>query len=107
MPNKLKRDVFEDFFDNCVENVRAEEEVERWTTKQPTRCLRTGDEVRSSWYEQKVWESSVRRRFFDEETYKASRELRELMMKCGESKESDISWIVLSFPYRISIYPPE
>ena len=53
MANKPKRDMVESV-DNCVENAWVEEEVERWLTKQSTRCLRMGNEVRNSWYEPKV-----------------------------------------------------
>ena len=34
MPNKTRREVFREFIDNCIKIALAEEEVEKWMTKQ-------------------------------------------------------------------------
>ena len=95
----------ENFVNNYIENVWVEEEVARWMKKQMALCLRREDKFRTTWYGQKMWESDLGRRCFDEGIDKASRELNELMRGRRESGESWIPWVVRCFPWRMAIYP--
>ena len=64
-PYKSRKKEVEDFIDKCIEIAWAEEEVEKWMTKQAIRCLRRGDDDRASCYEQRTWKPFKRRRFYD------------------------------------------
>ena len=54
----------------------------QWMTKQAIRCLRWGNDDRASWYEQRTWESHIKRRFYDIQIDRASKELSGLMGGC-------------------------
>ena len=70
--------------DNCIEINWAEGEVEKWMAKQIVCCLRRGDDDRYSWYEQRTWESYIRRRFYGTQIYRASKKLNGFVGERGE-----------------------
>ena len=53
-------------------------------TKQAIRCLGWRNDDGASYYEQKVWESYFKRRFYDNQIDRASEELSGLMGGRGE-----------------------
>lgn len=78
------KEVSRDFTNICVKSAWAEEEMEKWITKQALRCLRRKDSDRAHWYEQKMWESYIRRGFYDKQIDRTSEESIGLMRERGE-----------------------
>ena len=72
MPNTSKKKKVEDSIDNCIEIAWAEEEAEKMDDKKAKRCVRRGDDDRASWYEQRTWESYIKKRFYDKIIDRAS-----------------------------------
>ena len=80
---KSRKGEGQDFIDDYIETAWAEEEVQKWMTKQAVRYLKRGDYDRAMSYEHRTWESFIGR-FYDKQIDRASEELSKSRGPCGE-----------------------